>query len=126
MTTMTLQVPNELAAQLAPLRHRLPQLLATTLELFPPDRPWAVPTPKMLHPAFNEMIDFLVSGPTPQQIIAFKISSVAQDRLDELLDKNRENGLIESESAELDLYEQINHVFLLLKARARSAKAGRP
>jgi len=79
----------------------------------------------MAYPAFKEMIDFLVNSPTPQQITAFKISPTAQDRLDELLDKNREEGLTGDESAEMDVYEQINHLFLLLKARARSLLSSR-
>jgi hypothetical protein len=70
--------------------------------------------------ALEEMIDFLVSGPTPAQIIAFKVSATAQARLDELLDKNREEGLSDAETAELDAFAQVNHVLLLIKARARN------
>ncbi len=70
-------------------------------------------------PVFNEMIEFLAGGPTPQQIVAFKVSPATQARLDDLLDKNREDGLSEDEAAELDAYGQVNFVLLLLKARAR-------
>lgn len=72
-----------------------------------------------MSPVFEEMIDFLASGPTPEQIVAFKISPTAQGRLDELLDKNREDGLTDDELAELNGYEQVHFVLLLLKARAR-------
>src|SRR6185295_12099961 len=48
---------------------------------------------------FDEMIGFLASGPTREQIVAYKISDAAQTRLRELLDKNREDGLSEDESA---------------------------
>ena len=71
--------------------------------------------------AVEEMIGFLASGPTPAQIIAFKVSATAQARLDELLDKNREEGLSDTETAELDVFAQVNHVLLLIKARARDA-----
>jgi len=121
MTTITLEVPDELAARLAPLRDRLPELLSAALELFPKGLPLAVSALDKVHPAFEEMIDFLASGPTPEQIVAFKVSPSAQARLEELLDKNREDGLADDEVAELDVFEQINFVLLLLKARARPA-----
>jgi hypothetical protein len=70
--------------------------------------------------AVEETVDFLASGPTPAQIIAFKVSPATQARLDELLDKNREEGLTDAESAELDAFAQVNHVILLIKARARN------
>ena len=61
--------------------------------------------------------------PSPERIIAFKISLAAQRRLGELLDKNREEGLTPEETAELDVYTQVHHLLLLLKARARLASA---
>ena len=121
MTTITLEVPDELAARLMPLRERLPELLSMTLELFPAGLPLAVLASQAIHPAFEEMIDFLASGPTPEQIVGFRVSPATQARLEELLDKNREDGLTDDEAAELDVYEQINFVLLLLKARARPA-----
>jgi hypothetical protein len=120
MTTITLQVPDELAARLAPLRDRLPQLLSIALELFP-DLPLNALELAADNPAFAEMIDFLASGPTPAQIAAFKVSPSVQARLEELLDKNREEGLTDPETAELEAYAQVNHLLLLLKARARTA-----
>jgi len=122
MTTITLQVPDDLAARLSPMRDQLPRLLAAALDLFP-DLPLAVPSSDIVHPAFAEMIDFLASSPTPAQISAFKISPAAQARLEDLLDQNREDHLTADETAELDVYSQVNHILLLLKARARTASA---
>jgi len=116
MTTITLQVPDELAARLVPVREQLPQLLSAALDVFPE---LDTTTPNLArHPVFEEMIDFLASGPTPRQPVAFKASPSTQARLDELLDKNREEGLTDAESAELDAFSQVNHVMLLIKARA--------
>jgi hypothetical protein len=123
MTTITLDVPDELAARLVTRREQIPQLLSMALDLFPRDRLLAGPVSAEMPPAFKEMIDFLVSGPTPAQIVAFKISPTPQARLEELLDKNREDGLTDEEVAELDVYEQINYVLLILKARARAELA---
>jgi hypothetical protein len=44
-----------------------------------------------------------------------------QKRLEELLDKNREAGLTAAEEEEMDAYRLVNHVMILLKARARPA-----
>lgn len=78
----------------------------------------ATPSFQQLPQAYLEVLDFLVTCPTPQDILAFKVSPKAQDRLRSLLDKNREGALIESEVAELDAYEQLEHLMILMKARA--------
>jgi hypothetical protein len=72
------------------------------------------------NPVFAETLDFLASRPTLEHIVAFKASAVMQQRLEELLDKNREEGLTEAEEAELDAYEQVNDLMILLKAHART------
>jgi hypothetical protein len=45
---------------------------------------------------------------------------VAQGRLKTLLDRNREGGLSEDESLELDGYEQLDQLMQMLKIRAYS------
>jgi hypothetical protein len=77
-----------------------------------------------VHPAYQEMLDFLGDGPDPRRIVAFKISAAAQERLELLLEKNREDGLNDAEAAELDVYELVHHSIIRLKARARMALAG--
>ena len=113
MTTITLEVPDELAARLHPLRSRLTDLLTLLVRD-------SFCTPPSGHPA-DEMLDFLISRPAPADILTFKSSPAAQARLEELLDKNREDGLSETEQLELDRYQQMNHFFILLKAHARSS-----
>jgi len=120
MTTITLEVPDELAARLVPVRDRLPILLSLALDLLPVNAPPAASSQEAVYPAFNEMIDFLASGPAAEQIVVFKVSPATQARLEELLDKNAEDGLTEQEAAELDVFGQINHILILLKARART------
>jgi len=122
MTTITLEISDELAARLAPLQDRLPELLSMTVDLFPTETQVSgVTDSETVYPVFREMMDFLISSPTPEKIIAFKISSSAQERLEDLLDKNREDGLTNDEVAELDIYERVNQLLILLKAHARLA-----
>jgi hypothetical protein len=67
---------------------------------------------------YQEVLDFLIKRPTPEEIIVFKVSPQAQTRLSELLEKNRSATLNSMELAELDVYEQLEHMMILLKARA--------
>ncbi len=122
MTIITLEIPDELAARINAQRDRLPALLSSVLES-PPGEKTSQALRAATHPVYREMMDFLASSPTPQRIVDFKISAAAQERLEELLDKNREEGLTEAESAELDVYELVHHSMIRLKAHARQTKA---
>jgi hypothetical protein len=121
MTTITLDVPDDLVARLDPLRDGLADLISQALELMPESRQANGIRVPGAYPVFDEIIDFLASGPTPEQIIEHKASPAVQARLEELLDKNREEGLTEAETAEMNTFRQINHLMILLKARARQA-----
>ncbi len=124
MTTITLEVPDRLAQRLNFERDRLPQVLELALKQLPP-RPVTV-APVTVSPtlAFTEMIEFLSSHPTTEQILGFRISSRAQAHLSSLLEKNRETGLTEAESAELDWYEYVHDIMARLKAQVRPAPRG--
>jgi hypothetical protein len=73
----------------------------------------------------DEVLDFLVSAPTPEQIIAFHASDTAQNRLRVLLDANRDGALTAAEKAELDEMSRVDHFFTLIKARAMKVDKGR-
>jgi hypothetical protein len=70
---------------------------------------------------YREILDFLVSRPTSEQILGFKVSEASQTRLQALLQKNRELALTDAESTELDLYEQLDTLIGFLKIRAHAA-----
>lgn len=122
MTELTIQISDELAHQLEPLRDQLPQLLTQLLSNLEKDSSVIIKneTQPTLTQVYNEVLDFLLASPTPQEIIAFKVSSQAQKRLQTLLKKNREDILTANENTELDVYEQLEHLMILLKARAIS------
>jgi hypothetical protein len=69
----------------------------------------------------DEVLTFLLSSPTPQQIIAFRASDMAQERLRALLESNRQGILTPAERAELDEASHLNHFIILLKAKARQS-----
>jgi len=124
MVELTIQVPNQVARRLEPIRDRLPVLLSQLAQAQSPLPPVSNMTrPADLPLAYAEVIEFLAGGPSHREIAAFKISEEAQARLRKLLDKNRESLLTSAEQAELDLYEHIEHVMILLKAQARASTA---
>lgn len=125
MAELTIQVPDELAKRLEPLQSHLPELLQRLVESIPNSATTemlpTVANPPASRLVYAEVLDFLISRPTPGEIAAFKVSEDAQARLGELLEKNREGTLNETESAELDLSEQLDRLMTLLKAKAYAA-----
>ncbi len=69
----------------------------------------------------EEVLTFLLSSPTPQQIIEFQASDAAQQRLRDLLEANRQGTLTDAERAELDEASQLNHFVIRLKAKAHQS-----
>lgn len=69
----------------------------------------------------DEAMAFLLTSPTPQQIIDFRASDVAQQRLRYLLDANRNDALTPEEEAELEDASNVNHFMMGLKAKAYEA-----
>ncbi|AFY54264.1 MAG: hypothetical protein VKN72_27060 [Nostocales cyanobacterium 94392] len=121
MAELTIQVSDELAQRLEPLQNRLPELLWQLLDFanLPTNISKTVQTePTDIPLVYQEVLDFLIKRPTPEEIIAFKVSPQAQSRLEELLSRNRSATLNSMELAELDVYEQLEHMMILLKARA--------
>lgn len=118
---LTIQISDELAGRLQPLQSRLPELLWLLLDI---DGEQTTEEPKLnaqtveIPKVYQEVLDFLIKRPTPEEIIAFKVSARAQIHLQELLEKNRTGSLSQMELAQLDVYEQLEHLMILLKARA--------
>lgn len=69
----------------------------------------------------DEVMAFLLSSPTPQQIRDFRASEMAQQRLRYLLDANRNDMLTSDEAAELDEASNVNQFMMTLKAKANKA-----
>ena len=69
--------------------------------------------------AYEEIIDFIAAGTTPKNVIAFRPSEEAQERVTNLLSREKEGLLSSEEKSELDRYLQLEHLMRLAKARAR-------
>jgi len=70
-------------------------------------------------PIYDELVDLLAKNAKADEVLSFHLSDRKQQKLDDLLTKNRDGTLDPDESAELDAFEQFEHVVRLLKARVR-------
>lgn len=69
--------------------------------------------------AYAEFIDFIVEGMTPQQIIAYKPSDEAQQRVEELVWAVKNETITPDERAELNHHVELEHIVRMVKAKAR-------
>jgi hypothetical protein len=124
MSTITIELPDDLAAQIDSAT--LPLLLRELVAHKAAKLPTREHSAKQPPPLYHEITDFLATSPSAEQILAFKISATTQARPDDLLDTHREASLSPQERAALDLYCALNHVIIQLKARAlRQQSLGR-
>ena len=70
-------------------------------------------------PAYFEIIDFIAAGTTPEGVVHFRPSSESQQRLAELIEREKGNGLSAEERAELDHFMELEHILRMAKAKAR-------
>src|SRR5215831_9130172 len=91
MPQITIEVSEELAQDLAPIRDRLPEVLARALHEQHP----------ILNETYRYVLEFLANTPSPEAILSFKVTTATQERIGDLLEKNREGQLTPAESAEL-------------------------
>jgi hypothetical protein len=131
MTQITIDIPDELAQRLAPFQSQFSDLftsLIATRLLGQSTIDSSTPTSTLTSTSgtYQEILDFLIDRPTSAQIINFKVSESSQFRLQTLLEKNREAALTPAETAELDLYEQLDTLIGFLKIRAYAALQATP
>jgi hypothetical protein len=108
MAEITIEVPDALAARLSSVRDRLPEMLARGLEE-------QAPLPAEV---YRYVLEFLASHPSPEAVVGFQPTPAMQERISELLEKNRAGQLTPSEAAELDEYEWINRLVRKFKIQA--------
>jgi hypothetical protein len=107
MVQMTMQVPNDLAKRIKPIRYWLPTILELSLVGF---KTLAIETA-------TEIIEFLSTNPSSQEVLDHHVSNRAQERLRRLLALNEAGMLGEMEQLELDEIQQIEHIMIMLKAQ---------
>ena len=104
---VTLQLPDQLAAELLPAQRWLPLVLEVSLA--------RLTTPAVS--TANEIIDFLLRNPTPAEMLGYHVSDRAQARVQRLLALAAAGLLDDAEQQELDELQRIEHVLVMGKAQ---------
>jgi hypothetical protein len=115
MTTITIEVPDELAPRLEQIRDRLPELLALSLQ--------QPPAPAALYRA---ILGFLAGSPSPTELAAFGPPAEVAERVRLLVAREQAGQATAAEQAELDEFERIEHLIVMLKAANLPRLPARP
>lgn len=118
MAQITIDIPDDLAQRLAPFQSQFSDLFTRLIATRLLEQPTIDPANPNTSGTYQEILDFLIDRPTSAQIINFKVSAASQSRLQTLLQKNREVALTAAETAEIDLYQQLDTLIGYLKIRA--------
>lgn len=107
MVQMTMDVSEELAKRLQPIRSWLP----TVLEL------GMIGFKTLATQTASEVIAFLSTNPSSEEVLNYHASERAQVRMRQLLRLNQAGELGVEEQSELDELQKIEHILIMLKAR---------
>ncbi|MFL6254986.1 MAG: hypothetical protein ACJ74T_08175 [Pyrinomonadaceae bacterium] len=107
MATVTIEVSDELSELVAQAGDRLPELLARSLK-----------EPTLPTHVYRYVLDFLASRPTPEQVAAFGPTQEMVARLRVLVGRESSGELTPAEKAELDEYERLEHLMVMIKSGA--------
>jgi len=69
--------------------------------------------------SYDEIVDFIAKGTTPESVIAFRPSAALQERVAELSERASDGTITGSELSELDDCLQLEHIMVMAKARAK-------
>jgi uncharacterized protein YggL (DUF469 family) len=67
---------------------------------------------------YEEVVDFIARS-NPRNVLEFKPSEAANQRVSGLLEKEREGKITDEEKKELDYFLMLEHIMRLAKAKAR-------
>jgi hypothetical protein len=69
--------------------------------------------------SYEEIIDFIAAGTTPESVIAFRPSDALQRRVADLTERAKAGSISPEDLSELEDCLQLEHIMVMAKARAR-------
>lgn len=105
MPTITIEVSDELSDMIARAGDRLPELLERSLQ-----------QPVLPAHVYRHVLDFLASRPSPQDITTFGPTPEMTERLRDLVRRQADGEITTAEMAELDEYERLEHLMVMIKS----------
>jgi hypothetical protein len=113
MSPITLQVPDELAQRLLNQQDRILEILELGLRELNAEA-------QQGFPGAAELLEFLATLPSPQEILDLRPSESLQQRVRELLERSHAGTLTTLEEQEWEGYQYLEHLVRLAKAKACS------
>ena len=108
---ITLDLSEELVSRLNSIEDKLPQVIELGLRELNASS----------QDGFNgiaEVLEFLATLPTPEEIIALRPSQALQNQISDLLEKHRDRNLTEIETQIWEQYQYLEHLIRKAKAKA--------
>ena len=105
MATLTVEIPEYLAEKVQPFS----RWLATILEIS------ILPLETKTATIARDIITFLASNPSEDEVMQLEISSTAREHLKRLLTLSDAEALSPEETQELDELEKLEHIIVMLK-----------
>lgn len=108
MPQIVIEVPEQLTERISEVQAHLSEEVTR----------WGTQPSAIPAEVYRYILEFLAQSPSPQEIVDFKLAPATQERIRELLEKNRERELTTEESTELDNYERLNRFVRKFKLQA--------
>lgn len=108
---ITLDLPEELVSRLSLLEDKPPQILDLGLRELNASSQTGFA-------GIAEVLEFLATLPTPEEIIALRPSEALQTQISSVLEKNRTQGLTPAEAQIWEQYQYLEHLIRMAKAKA--------
>jgi hypothetical protein len=108
---ITLDLSEELVSRLNSIEGKLPQVIELGLRELNA-------TPQDGFNGIAEVLEFLATLPTPEEIIALRPSETLQTQISDLLEKHRESNLTDAEVQMWKQYQYLEHLIRKAKAKA--------
>lgn len=108
---VTIELPENLAINLQSHKEKLSQIFEMGLREFNA-------TASLGYKSLADVLEFFAALPTPAEILALRPSAELQTEISELLEKNRREGLSETEEQMWASYEFIERLVRIAKAKA--------
>jgi hypothetical protein len=70
--------------------------------------------------AYEEIAELIAAGGGPEAVVGFQASAATNERVAELIAREKAGTIADEERSELDQYMQLEHVMRIAKARARA------
>ncbi|CAN5324379.1 hypothetical protein BH20ACI1_BH20ACI1_22260 [soil metagenome] len=108
---LTIDLPENLVISLKSNKQNLPQIFEVGLREFRASS-------SIGYKNVADVLEFLAGLPSPKEILELRPAEDLQNKISDLLEKNRSQGLNETEERLWESYEFIEHLVRIAKAKA--------